>query len=829
MQKRIHTAFVYFMTGLFLFIAAGCSRTPATNPPPTDGGPGTPTVVITNPTDGELFLFVGGNVVNQTLTGDVSDDANVLPQNIKWTVTDPNGAVTTNQGAIGGGGLAVTTSLQAVFDILGNYTIELSYSDGALTGSDIVTITLVDNLPPEVEIRDPQDNDNDGVADVSFVETTQWDLIGRARELDGDTIDSATIEWTVTDPDGGVSQNAGTVVCNGANTSCTSTFTYTFVIVGTYTLTFSYTDANATLYEHTLTLDIRANTPPTCQIITPAADSAVGSGAGITLEALVADADEPAGNLTVEWFFGAVGATADASGNPVNATAPAGAACDVQSLICVVTDSFGATGQDSINFKTNTAPTLTVNAVTDSLATDVWHDAGNPGAFFDTANSTGPIVFDFTAGDTEDDASALTLTVDLYDSQTGIVVATDSTVSAAGLTPSTLNWAVDTATDIGHHTLAARVTDSCGSTAWAAGEVIVGPQADLVIPMTELANVRIEGIFEVGDVFYISHRDVGGNDAFSVFSGVDAAAGALGTQTDFTALLADLNNTRANSVVAIGSNVYIGTDDGLIVCPKNADGSPAVADPTQPTECTAAAIYTDGNGNTIADPQTLELLALPGGALAAATDSGVVLMSAPATAPGRGVACRDNGVRVWDIAYDMNSDAIYGGTDGEFAFRWDAPFDACSLTAVDDTNSPLNAGNDSVVRAVEADIDGIWFATEEPTLAYLDTANDLWTFYRDPMGGLIAGEPLVDIAVDIRSMGTPAADRGILWAAVDNQSGNPAGASVIRRDEAIPVWTAYAVDPDGLPEMRVNSITVDSNGIKWVGTRNQGVAAYLWP
>jgi len=217
-------------------------------------------------------------------------------------------------------------------------------------------------------------------------------------------------------------------------------------------------------------------------------------------------------------------------------------------------------------------------------------------------------------------------------------------------------------------------------------------------------------------------------------------------------------------------------------------------------------------------------LALPDGTLIAATDSGAVFMPDPASQPGVGTRCMQ-GTTVLDMDYDAITGAVFLGTDGDYIMRWDPQLDQCDTQRIGQGNSPLQ-GNDDVVRAVLADSTGMWFGTDRPTMAHLDTANDIWIIHRSNNSPLEAGRRINDLALEVQSLGSPAAPREIIWAALDGATDfSPA---VLRRDEVLPAWTQFSVVPDGVADRRVRTIVVDAAGNKWISTRN-GVSVYTWP
>jgi hypothetical protein len=183
------------------------------------------------------------------------------------------------------------------------------------------------------------------------------------------------------------------------------------------------------------------------------------------------------------------------------------------------------------------------------------------------------------------------------------------------------------------------------------------------------------------------------------------------------------------------------------------------------------------------------------------------------------------GATILDLAYEPITGAVFGGTDGDFVFRWDPLFGDCDIITYDQDNSPL-VGADSVVPAVAVDSTGVWFGTERASLAHLAVADDSWIVHQPDNSPLVFGDPIEDIAIEVRALGSPPVDRDLVWAGLDPNS--TLNASVLRRDEVLPSWTQFSAAQDGLPDPRVRRIIVDQNGIKWLATPN-GLAGYAWP
>ncbi len=789
---------------------------------------GTPQVVITDPADGSFVLFASPNPAPTVdLQGTIADNATILAQNIAWTITAPDASTSSSQGNVNGVGLSVASTLAYTFDQLGAYVIALAYDDGERIGNDEITIQVVDNLPVEVDIRAPVDTDQDGVADLQPVESAQLTLSGRVREMDGDQVDTAAILWTVTAPDVTSTQDAGTTTCNGAGTTCTSTYAFNFAQTGIYSVRLEATDTQSRTVFAELDIVVVANTPPTCQILTPANGAAFASGETVTVSATVSDANEPALDLTVEWYFDDVTGAPAGTGrvDQLTATFPGAAACEAHTIVCVVTDSLSATGTDSVGFMVSSLPTITIDGIADDQGNNV---RAAEGEFADSTQVTS-ISITTTTDDAEDRvAPGADMTLTVLDSHTGSALAAPATINPFVATQFTTVW--DTAIGLGRHTLVAKITDSCGASAMVEDEVVVAPQMQTAQAVAGTDTWDVRDIFAVsGDAMYVAYRPDGGDNALAYATGVSSDPAGFGSMEDLTQLLDALSQgTRVRDIALIDDYIAFATSDGLIICPveDRAGGnlSLAVQDLANPVECTLVPDYINPQGNNFADSETRALAVLPGGVLVAGTDNGVVFMTDPLGLPGQGLQCLED-TTIEDIAYDPISGALFIATNGDHAYRWDPTFDTCAMTQLDDNNTPM-LGSDEVIHTVLVGSDGIWFGTESPSLLLYDVSNNAWTVYRPASSPMAPGSAVLHLAIEVKTLGTPGAGRDILWVALDAPAN--VAPSVLRRDEVLPSWTAFSADRDGIPDAQVRRITIDANGVKWLATA-QGVAAYAWP
>jgi len=792
-----------------------------------------PAVTITSPVNGRYELT--GSAPN--LRGTISDASAIVAANVLWTITAPDATVTQAPGTVAPlSPTAVDLVYTYTFALPGDYTIVLSYSNGTASAQQSITVHSTTNLPPAVTIRRfagvAADANGDGIVDIRPVEGSTVAMSGRVQEPDTDPVVSASILWTVTAPGGATTTSAGAITC-ALPTRCDSVYSHAFGAPGSYLLELEATDGLGRRIVASLTVIVRPNTPPTCRITAPGA-GASAPPAALAVSAAVYDPDQPAATLSVAWYLDAVSGAPLATGANASVDLTAFANCTAKTLICVATDSFAATGQGSVALLVNTPPTVSITSIVDDAATP--NDArASAGAFVDPA-AVGTVSIASAQNDLDGN-----VTLEVYDSLTGAAVSAAVPGLANPSTHTTL-WSMAPAPSNGRHTLVAKVTDNCGASATAQDDVIVGTSlvSTGTMPAAEL-NGDVHAILPLGaGALYVGYFDAAaGQEELTLFAGVGTGAvPTLGTATLYGVLLNTLIAGRSpvNAILAVGTSIYFGTDDGLIACPMtNASGgdySLAVANLANPVECNLVRDYTNAVGQPVASPRTLALVALPAGALVAATDAGVVWLASPATSAS-GVACLDGVVRVFDAAYEAIGNAVYLGTDGLYAYRWASPFTDCSLAPLDNLTAPFLAGGvDSIVEAVAVDASGgVWFGTDEPSLLRFDAVSDTWVAYRSatPSAGanvFVNGTPVFDIAIESRVLGSPAASRDIAWSGFDARAN--VEPSLVRADLTLPSWTGIRRTPDGLANLRVARIAIGAGGIKWLATPS-GVGFYAWP
>ena len=210
-----------------------------------------------------------------TLNGTVADDG--LPEagalSVGWTAVDGPGAVAFDDPS------AATTV--ATFATAGTYLLRVTASDGDLSASDDVTVTVeAANTPPLVDAGPDQ------------AITLPQDLVALAGTVADDGLPAGgtlALSWT---------KLAGPGPVTFGDPSAASTSAQ-FVAAGTYLLRLTATDSQLAAYDDVTVVVVPANQPPVAnagpdQAILPPADT-------VTLNGLVADDGQPTNTLISTW------------------------------------------------------------------------------------------------------------------------------------------------------------------------------------------------------------------------------------------------------------------------------------------------------------------------------------------------------------------------------------------------------------------------------------------------------------------------------------------------------------------------------------------------
>ena len=235
--------------------------------------------------------------VTGTITGTAIDDGLPAPPaavTTLWSQVSGPGTVT-----FGNAAAAVTT---ASFDTLGAYGLQLTATDGELTASDIVTITVVPvNQPPLV------------VAGVDQTVTYPTGVL-----LDGSVSDDGypvspgtmTTAWSMV-------SGPGTVTFGDPSALVT---TASFSMWGVYVLQLTASDGVLTANDTVTIISESANDPPVVNV--GILDPIISLPAEATLLGAVADDGLPFGTLTTTWSkFSGPGTVTFGDASAVNTTA----------------------------------------------------------------------------------------------------------------------------------------------------------------------------------------------------------------------------------------------------------------------------------------------------------------------------------------------------------------------------------------------------------------------------------------------------------------------------------------------------------------------------
>ncbi|MFH1463842.1 MAG: right-handed parallel beta-helix repeat-containing protein [Pseudomonadota bacterium] len=229
---------------------------------------------------------------------------------------------------------------------------------------------------------------------------------------------------------------------------------------GEHALTLWAEDSDGKRGSDSVVIDVGPpNSDPTCAITAPESGSTVELGDVTLFEAAVDDVDIPENRLEVSWTSdrdGPLGtSTPSSSGAVVFSTAALSAATHVITLN--VADEADGTCTDFIVLTVGSAPSITLNA-------PAWGDLVDEGE---------DLAFDAQVADTEDSATALSLS---WESDV------DGVFSTAGADSSgRVRFAVDDLS-VGDHTITGRVTDTDGMSSIATVDVVVNgrPSAPVV-------------------------------------------------------------------------------------------------------------------------------------------------------------------------------------------------------------------------------------------------------------------------------------------------------------------------------------------------------------
>jgi hypothetical protein len=375
-----------------------------------------PTATITSPAEGTGFQE-DDTVPLVGAVSDPNDDANDLQ--VTWTA---DGATICAGAAADATG--VTTCELAVE--AGTVTIGLQVRDPAgSSATDALTLEVTETGAPDVALTSPEPDARHYADEPVLLAATATDTEDGPEDL------RAT--WTST--------LDGDLLVDTALDGDDTTSLFASLTAGTHGLTVVVTDQDGKTGRAQATVVVGAtNSAPTCSITAPDEGDQVELGVTLSLDAYVADADQPPEELTIEWRSDADGAlgtpTAEATGDTHwdVSTLSAGA----HTLTLSVEDERGERCSDARGIIVGGPPDVLITA-----------PAGGT-----VANDGDTITFAATVSDGQDAPSDLGLS--WVSDRDGEVDTTATSTGAAGFATDTLS--------VGAHTVTLTATDTVGLT-----------------------------------------------------------------------------------------------------------------------------------------------------------------------------------------------------------------------------------------------------------------------------------------------------------------------------------------------------------------------------
>ena len=295
-------------------------------------------------------------------------------------------------------------------------TFELTVSDGTLSSTDTVSITVRADDAPTVSITAPADNHQATVgASITFTGTA-------TDTLDGTISDS--LDW-YSSIDDSIATN-------------TASFTTTSLSTGTHTITANTTDTDGNVGAATLTVTIRADDAPTVSITAPADNHQATVGASITFTGTATDTLDGTISDSLDWYSSIDDSIATNTASFTTTSLSTG----THTITANTTDTDGNVGAATltVTIRADDAPTVSITAPADNhqatvgasitftgTATDTldgtisdsldWYSsiddsiATNTASFTTTSLSTGTHTITANTTDTDGNVGAATLTV----------------------------------------------------------------------------------------------------------------------------------------------------------------------------------------------------------------------------------------------------------------------------------------------------------------------------------------------------------------------------------------------------------------------------------
>ncbi len=285
-----------------------------------------PTVTIASPADGATIVE-GANI---NFTGSASDtEDGDISANIDWSSSID-------------GPLDTGASINVASLSVGVHTIAAEVTDSGdptampEMASDQITVTIIVNTPPTVEITAPANG-------TAVVEGANINFTGNATDTEDGNI-SANISWS-SSIDGALGAGAS------INTASLS--------VGVHTIDAGVTDSGGLSDSDQITVTVVTNTPPAVTITDPDSGSDFNQGVNINFTGNATDAEDGNINANISWSSSIDGALG--TGASINT---ASLSVGVHLINADVTDSGGLPGNDQITVTivANTPPTVAITA-----------------------------------------------------------------------------------------------------------------------------------------------------------------------------------------------------------------------------------------------------------------------------------------------------------------------------------------------------------------------------------------------------------------------------------------------------------------------------------
>lgn len=218
----------------------------------------------------------------------------------------------------------------------------------ACTGDDGLKVI---HEPPAITIFEP-------AIGTTFFEEQLVTFKAQVTTLDGSDVTDVSHSW--------VAGEATICESTGVPADGIATCTTSFSDAGAYTITVTAINTRSDRATATVDINVAYNEPPTVQLIAPESGASLQSNDLVIFEALLADAEDEADELTVtvtsskDGVLGlpAIGTTGGEYSGATNLTG------GTHLLTITVTDTAGKTGQDTATVKVNDAPSAPTVQIT---------------------------------------------------------------------------------------------------------------------------------------------------------------------------------------------------------------------------------------------------------------------------------------------------------------------------------------------------------------------------------------------------------------------------------------------------------------------------------